>query len=367
MKTTIACVGGFLGAGKTTALQAAAAELGRRGKIVAVITNDQGSELVDTAAMRRNGVATAEITGGCFCCNFDNLVTTMTRIVEQRRPHVILAEAVGSCTDLSATVYQPLRRYHPDAFALAPLSVLVEPGRIRSLRKGGVGDFPDSVRYLFQKQLAEADLILLSKADTLEPVERREAARWLRDTVGDVPVQTISARQNTGVTDWVDRLLDGGVAGGRLLDIDYDIYAAAEAVLGWLNATVELTSAETFAPHEVAAAFIESVRRGAEEAAMAIAHVKAMVAAGNASDRIAVTDDRGEAEWSGAGRFEPATRMSLIVNARVRAEPGDLERLVRHALDETALAFALAMRLRHMECFSPARPTPRHRFTEIAV
>ena len=43
----IAIVGGFLGAGKTTLILAAAKELERRGIRSAVILNDQGNELVD--------------------------------------------------------------------------------------------------------------------------------------------------------------------------------------------------------------------------------------------------------------------------------------------------------------------------------
>jgi G3E family GTPase len=44
-KVITACVGGFLGAGKTTALVAAARELIRRGLRVGIITNDQGGSL----------------------------------------------------------------------------------------------------------------------------------------------------------------------------------------------------------------------------------------------------------------------------------------------------------------------------------
>src|SRR5260370_3113744 len=142
--------------------------------------------------MRYAGVPTAEITGGCFCCQFEDLVATMVEIVERRHPDIILAEAVGSCTDLSATVYQPLRQYHRDAFSLAPLSVLVDPGRIRAFSKDRNERFPDSVGYLFEKQLAEADLVVLSKADTIDVAERRDATGWLRNAAAGVPVFSIS-------------------------------------------------------------------------------------------------------------------------------------------------------------------------------
>lgn len=367
MRTIIACVGGFLGAGKTTALQAAAVELGRRGKVAVVITNDQGSKLVDTEVMHRNGVASAEITGGCFCCKFDDLVATMVQIVGQQCPDIILAEAVGSCTDLSATVYQPLRKYHPGIFTLAPLSVFVEPNRIRAMRAAASGSFPDSVRYLFGKQLAEADLIVLSKLDTIDANERNEIADWLQEAIGNVPVHAISARSNAGISAWVDQLLAGGLAGSRLLDIDYDIYAMAEASLGWLNATVELGAAHVFSPRGFAEASLRQVQQGASAAGMAIAHLKAMVASGTTSDRIALTDDCAEPEWSGEADFDLARQASLVINARLRADPDELAQLIRRALDASAVAFGLKMTIQHIECFSPSRPTPRYRFAEIAL
>ena len=41
-------LGGFLGAGKTTTILAAATHLEAQGRTVAVITNDQGTSLADT-------------------------------------------------------------------------------------------------------------------------------------------------------------------------------------------------------------------------------------------------------------------------------------------------------------------------------
>ena len=81
----VACVGGFLGAGKTTALAAAARDLATRGLRASVITNDQGSQLVDTEILRAEGFPTEEVIGGCFCCRFDELVAHADRITASER------------------------------------------------------------------------------------------------------------------------------------------------------------------------------------------------------------------------------------------------------------------------------------------
>src|SRR5881392_3620494 len=129
-------IGGFLGAGKTTAVGKLAKELTDQGFRVGLITNDQGRNLVDTAMLRSQGFATEEIPGGCFCCRFNSLVEAANRLTEQSRPDVFIAEPVGSCTDLVATVTYPLRRLYGDNFSVAPVSVLADP--IRGLRVFGL-------------------------------------------------------------------------------------------------------------------------------------------------------------------------------------------------------------------------------------
>src|SRR5215510_8497846 len=162
-------IGGFLGAGKTTSLAKLAEYLTRQGQRVGLITNDQGSALVDTAMLRAKGFATEEIPGGCFCCRFNSLVDAAGKLTTATRPDVFIAEPVGSCTDLVATVTYPLRRIYGDNFTIAPLSVIVDP--IRALRVLGLEHgrkFSDKVLYIYRKQLEEADLIVINKCDLLD-------------------------------------------------------------------------------------------------------------------------------------------------------------------------------------------------------
>src|SRR5437868_2395854 len=120
-------VGGFLGAGKTTAL----ARLGRhyeaQGKKVALVTNDQAQDLVDTNSLRAQGFSVAEVPGACFCCRFNDLIGKVEQLQVKERPDVILAEPVGSCTDLVATVVQPLQDLYGQRFRVAPYVVLFKP------------------------------------------------------------------------------------------------------------------------------------------------------------------------------------------------------------------------------------------------
>ena len=99
-------VGGFLGAGKTTLILAAARLLEAQGLRCAVILNDQSDSLVDTRLAEHRGVAFDEVTGGCFCCRFNDLLDAADRLAAYD-PDVIFAEPVGSCTDIVATPAAP--------------------------------------------------------------------------------------------------------------------------------------------------------------------------------------------------------------------------------------------------------------------
>ena len=133
--TRLILLGGFLGAGKTTLLAQATARLTSRGRRVGLITNDQAADLVDTAILQASDAAVEEISGGCFCCRFGELVGALERLCQAEAPDVLFGEPVGSCTDLSATVLQPLKEQYAERFQVAPFSVLVDVEQVRTLER----------------------------------------------------------------------------------------------------------------------------------------------------------------------------------------------------------------------------------------
>src|SRR5258708_23912639 len=163
-------LGGFLGAGKTTALIRLGEHLAAQGVRVGLVTNDQSSGLADPTLLSASGFPVEEITGGCFCCRFNSLTDAAERLTSRVTPDVFLAEPVGSCTDLKATVSYPLRRMSGDAFSVAPFSVLLDPARaLRVLGLEGGRRFTGKVLYVYGKQIGEADVLVINKSDTVAP------------------------------------------------------------------------------------------------------------------------------------------------------------------------------------------------------
>ena len=73
---------GFLGSGKTTAIQHASRVLLRKGIRSGVITNDQGHKLVDGDFFKSQGMPSRQVMNGCFCCNYNELNENIQSLIE---------------------------------------------------------------------------------------------------------------------------------------------------------------------------------------------------------------------------------------------------------------------------------------------
>lgn len=355
-------VGGFLGSGKTTALGAIARLLVRRGNKVGIITNDQSGNLTDTLVMRQMleklDVAVEEVVGGCFCCKFDELIDHVEKILAHE-PDILLGEPVGSCTDFVATVANPIKINYRDGFVFSPFSTMVDPDRVRELLLGEIpSTFPEDVAYLFGKQLEEADLIVLNKIDRLSLEESNRTAGLLRERFPSKQVLPLSALKGEGMETWVERLITGRPGAGTVLgQIDYDRYAHAEAVLGWLNAAVKIGGRGTFDP----AAMLEDTILRIKEALLAldvgIGHIKLSATSEGRSIWGNLTRLDGE-PYLGDRHLGEVSSATLLVNARVRMEPSELEKVVRWAVSKAATGAGIEAEFLDLQCFSPAYPAP---------
>ena len=355
-------VGGFLGAGKTTALLRAAAHFSAAGRRVGLITNDQSQSLVDTALLKSQDLAVEEIAGGCFCCRFNSLVEAAARLDTAARPDVFLAEPVGSCTDLTATVALPLRQMYGDRYAIAPLSVLVDPERaLRVLGIEGGGSFTSKVLYIYGKQLEEADVIVINKIDLVTPGRLAVLREALHDRFPSARVVEISARTGHGVAEWVDGLTAAS-ASGRVLEIDYDTYAEGEQQLGWLNATIDLWGAAVEAD-ELLLSLAGRVHAALAGERIEIAHLKLTLTPESGGGIAVVNAVRTDAPPELAFALDAEMDAGEItLNLRAETDPERLERVVRLAVGDEGGERRVSLRVRHLERFRPSRPVPTHRF-----
>jgi G3E family GTPase len=365
-------IGGFLGAGKTTAVGKLARQLTDQGLRVGLITNDQGRNLVDTAMLRSQGFATEEIPGGCFCCRFNSLVDAAERLTASSRPDVFIAEPVGSCTDLAATVTYPLRRIYNDDFTVAPISVLVDPiraQRVFGLAKGG--SFSEKVVYIYKKQIEEADIVIISKSDLLDSKQLKGLEAAIKDQYPGKDVLAVSARDGKNLDGWFGRMTDEKQSARTAMQVDYQIYAEGEALLGWLNCTVELSSKKPFDTKKFLIQLAKEIQERLKAQNAEVAHMKMTLSPeGSLSGEIAginVVRNDLVAELS----FEleaPIKGGQLIINLRAESAPDGLGTAVREGLEAAAKKFAgLKATVDHLEHFRPGKPTPTHRIEQLSA
>ncbi|PYV40884.1 MAG: cobalamin biosynthesis protein P47K [Acidobacteria bacterium] len=363
-------IGGFLGAGKSTAILRLAHYLNEKGLRVGLITNDQGAGLVDTAMLHSHGFPVEEIAGGCFCCRFNSLVEAASRLSKESRPDVFIAEPVGSCTDLVASVSYPLSRIYGDNFTIAPLSVLVDPARamrILGLESGRA--FSSKVTYIYRKQLEEADLIVINKCDLLEKPGLESLRQALGSNFPGAEVLACSARCGTGLDVWFQRIATCELGGNHRMELDYEVYAEGEALLGWLNCTAEISATEAFEGDILLTALAAHIQGQLNSKEIEIAHLKMTLSPHDESGELAVinlvrNDYVPELSQS---LSDPLQSGQLILNLRAEASPEELRTAVIAALHHCSEIAHLTLTIEHLEHFRPAKPTPTHRMTRIGT
>lgn len=230
----VTVIGGFLGAGKTTLVNHVLAS-GAAGR-AAIIVNDVGEITVDAALIERHDGDTIALTNGCICCSLSaDFALALPELAEADPPFDrVIIEASGVSDPGAIAQYGTL-----PGFRLDGVIVLADAETIRS----HAADPRLGTQVL--RQLERADLVLLTKADLVDPAPLGETRTWLAGRLDQVPI--IDVRHGRAPLDVVfgrERSLarrpvdDSGAASGhglatRTVRIDPGI--TLDALRGWLD------------------------------------------------------------------------------------------------------------------------------------
>lgn len=360
-KTRFLMIGGFLGAGKTTAIARLARHYTDQGLKVGLVTNDQAYGLVDTETLRAQGFDVGEVPGACFCCKFNDLIETAAALGADGQPDIILTEPVGSCTDLVATVLRPLSHLFGERYELGPLAVLCKPEHGRKILGGGSGGFSPQAAYIFLKQLEESQIIVLNKVDKLEDRKRQELLQLLEQRFPEKMILAASGSNGEGFDALIDAFSAQTDLTDRPLEIDYDTYAEGEAALGWLNSGVKLAAEKPFSLDEIVQQLVAEFSKTLLAADMEPGHVKVLGAAEQATVIANWVASDEPAELSVASGADVTTADALI-NVRVHGDPDEVAKLVETAVKQVAQQRGLQAELSEAQYFRPGRPEPTHRY-----
>lgn len=180
----ITVVTGFLGAGKSTLVDAWLSEL-PPGE-TAVIVNEQGEVGIDGALLAGRAARLREITGGCLCCTTQAELDRALDELADERPERILVETSGAASP--AGVIRAINRgLARDRVRLDGVITVVDATRIeRAL------SFDLAV-----EQLAFADVVVLSRADACDD----DALAAVAGRVGALAPSAVIARARRGAVE----------------------------------------------------------------------------------------------------------------------------------------------------------------------
>lgn len=352
--TRLHLVGGFLGSGKTTAIAAAAKQLLAYGQRVGVVTNDQGKYLVDTAFFALQDVPAVEVSGGCFCCGYDDFAARLQELRDSARPDVIFAESVGSCADIVATVVKPLLALRNIDLPPSSLSVFADARLLLRRLQDEPLPFSDEVVYVFDQQLAEAGLLVVNKVDLLQSTQITALSELLAARDPDKRVLLQNSLASSSIAAWLAEIERGELAlADAPLDIDYARYGEGETRLVWLDQVLDISvAAGPVRPGVVATitAIVAAIRARTD----ALAHVKFVVSAQDGEAKISFTSADDGVDWQATLPPLAGQLARLLVNARVELPAEALAEIVALALASVPAHIVVV----NSAAFHPALPRP---------
>ncbi len=355
-------VGGFLGSGKTTAIHLAVNYLSLHGKKTGVITNDLGKQQVDFQYLRFYNIPAEEVAGGCFCCNLPDLDKNIKSLLHTHQLEAIFAESVGSCTDLIATVVNPLLNEYGSQLEII-LSVFADIQVLLSFLQGGKNSFHDNLNYIYEKQLEEAEIIVINKIDLLSVEQLSWAKKIIKKKYGHKIIVYQSSLNLKTISNWIKMILDSnkGPALRPSLHLDYDKYGAGEAKMAWLDEELGILTNDNNAI-EAGILFIKSVYTKIMALQYPIGHLKFLLNDGQTQRKISYTSIRQPDIRIKKNQFK-TNRIVLLINARIQTDPAQLSEIISSAILE--LEFIIGCRIieSKLSSFKPAYPKPSQRIS----
>jgi G3E family GTPase len=165
-----------LGAGKTTLINNILSNATQR---IAVVVNDFGSVNIDAALISARHEDTIELTNGCICCSVgESLADVLFSLLEREAlPELVVIEASGVADPSAISAYA-----HIDGFHLHGNIVLVDAVHAIETSQN------ELVARTFTRQIAAAQLIVLSKTDAVTTSEITEVRNLITSIAPQIPV-----------------------------------------------------------------------------------------------------------------------------------------------------------------------------------
>jgi len=213
VKVPFTILTGWLGAGKTTALNRMLAAPG--GRRIAVLVNELGRISIDTQLIVGQGGDVLELAGGCVCCKVDiknDLWEGIADIVARARPDHVVLETTGIAEPaaiLDSLVESPRLGTEEDAIAAkrareqAAARERIAPAGVICVVDAESGAAALDAREEAGAQAISADRILISKLDVASADAVRQTHARLDALAPEAERASFPDDANAALTSWL--------------------------------------------------------------------------------------------------------------------------------------------------------------------
>jgi hypothetical protein len=223
--------------------------------------------------------------------------------------------------------------------------------------KNQLQHFEKRVRYIYEKQLEEAQRIVVNKIDCIEAADLKDVKAIMQERYSAKTVLYQNSLDAESVSVWL-QALEHKTQPDTLpsLQIDYALYGAGEAQLAWLDMELEIVSQYNHAAAE-ALALMHAVFKNITAKNLTIGHLKFIL---NRQLKISYTTIATPG-WIDISRFENEKSATVLINARVQTNPYILDALLATAIASIASDTHCKIKVKSASAFTPGFPEPVHR------
>ena len=238
----------------------------------------------------------------------------------------------------------------------------IRAARILGLDSGKA--FSEKVLYVYDKQLEEADIIVINKTDLLDAASLEQLRAALAAKYPKAQIVAVSARTGEGTEAWHGRVFSGEMDLREAPEVDYEIYAEGEALLGWLNAAAHINASQPFDGNALLRRLADDIQARLAKGGAEIAHLKMTLSPDEGNDLGVLNLVRGDAKAESIHQLQDDVDAGeLLVNLRAEADPELLREAILAALD--TIGPDINVKIEHTESFRPGKPQPTHRMAMV--
>lgn len=307
-------ISGFLGSGKTTTIIKLCKYLMKNGNKVAVVTNDQGKFLVDTAFMKASDIPAVDVRSGCFCTRVDDLVEQLQELKKLIDPDIVFAESIGSSGNLVGTVMKPL--LNDSEFTPTSLTALVDARLLLRLIRNEYLPFSDSVTATFMNQIIESDRLIINKMDLLSSDNIDEIKSGFFNLFGDKEFLLRSALSDKDIISTYDFINKSKSVFNEDLSFNGDLHQKALERLKW-NEEVHVLENDKNVREDIEKIILKILSE-LKAIQSTIAHIKILIETPEKTTKLSITP-LDENNWRHVINGIHSKRAKITINSRTQS------------------------------------------------